>query len=748
MKKLLIPILASLLIFKTSIAQNNMSAYSKMVMSKLSPYVYNSNGSTKKSIDVPADVQKLYGLYNSNGSYMINALIKPNNLLTSTYLNSIGVKINSKIGSIWSVSIPIESLKTISQCKNIIYTEVQVPAKPRLNAARTETHLDSLHLGLGFPKNFTGKNVIVGVIDLGFDFTHPTFWDSTQTQARILKVWDQTGTGTPPTGYTYGAEYSSKAAIAAKANAGDGSHGTHVAGIAAGAGIMRNGSKTNHGCAPNADIVMVQLGNSTADAAKYIFDYATSQSKPAVINMSLGTHIGPHDGKSLLDQAFDAMVGTGKVLVGAAGNEGDNKLHIKKTFANDTLVTIVQFEGASPYKGVGQVDIWGDPNQSIDLNIMLINASGNIVAQSGFINTYKDTTDNNNAMTFGTDTVYFDVTTVKQSALNQKPNILLGFVNKSANSYLAIALKAASGTTHLWNHGTGTGASFTNETPTSGPIPKFTVGDVNSTNGEIGGTAKSVITVGAYTTTNQYTNISGNTKNIPFNVPLGEIAPFSSNGPTVDGRTKPEITAPGNVIISSVNSFDSKFLPSGASFDDVADSVTVNGKVFYFGAEQGTSMATPFVTGVIALMLEANPLLTSNRVKEILSSTARNDNKTGSIPSSGSNTWGWGKINPVGAVQTVLGTVGITNNEFQMNTTIFPNPSSNNFTIVHKSPTSNKLNMQLYDLNGRLLVSDTILPENGVHTANYITDELQNGVYFLSLSDAENISQFKLIIQK
>ncbi len=121
-------------------------------------------------------------------------------------------------------------------------------------------------------------------------------------------------------------------------------HGSHVAGIATGA----DKKSGYHGVAPDADIVFVSFGQNSVDipnAVKYIFDYAESVGKPCVINMSLGSHMGPHDGTSTIDRFFDSVVGPGRILVGAAGNEGGKRLHVHKTFTEDdkTLKTILGF---------------------------------------------------------------------------------------------------------------------------------------------------------------------------------------------------------------------------------------------------------------------------------------------------------------------------------------------------------------------------------------------------------------------
>ena len=184
---------------------------------------------------------------------------------------------------------------------------------------------------------------------------------------------------------------------------------------------------------------------------------------------------------------------------------------------------------------------------------------------------------------------------------------------------IGITITATSGTVHIW-------ADDYYSQLTGNGLSGWTDGDSKYTVGEIGGTGKNVISVGAYATrTGSYAREEG------------MIAEFSSLGPTADGRVKPDITAPGNQIISSYSS--AQFYDSG-----ICDNTTVNGKKYYYGYMSGTSMATPFITGVLATWLQANPTLSPNDVRNIFKKTARQDNYTGTISENGDNTWGFGKI--------------------------------------------------------------------------------------------------------
>ncbi len=724
--------------------KSNLSAYSKILLNDVSQYIYVNNSVPKKNFDIPQNIIKEYGILKQNKTYSIGALIKVNNSDLESDFKNLGIHTNSKFGNIWSVTIPLVALKSLEKNTNISYIEIQAPAKKKLNAANIETKLDSVHLGVGFPKGFTGKNVVVGVIDGGFDLTHPTFNSRENGKSRIKKMWDQNDeNGAKPNGYNYGSEYIGESGINSKLNAGDGSHGTHVSGIAAGSGILRGSNWSNHGCAPDADLVFVETnGNnsSIADAANYIFNYASSVSKPAVINMSLGEHIGPHDGTSLLDQAFDLMTkDKGRILAGAAGNEGGTKLHIFKKFNKDTIGTFVKFEGSqNPKMGRGKIDLWGDSLVNFELAIFYNN---DLFYLGHKINELRDTSYSTSLISNHHDSLLISISIVKNSPLNNKTNILMQLTNTSDSADVLLRFSSKSGNIHVWNHGLNAGADFTSET-----LNNLVEGDNNCTSGEIGGTANGVITVGAYTTTNQYVNLSGQLVTNISN--LGEIASFSSRGPTADGRIKPEITAPGNVIISSVNSHDVDFLPKGNSFRNVADTSIFNGKTYYYGAQQGTSMSTPYVAGVIALMLEADPTLTAAKAKEILMFTARNDDYTGSIPSVGNNIWGRGKINPIGAMKVTLAAAGFTENSIKMNTSVYPNPASNEINISFYSNSYSSHDVEIMDMNGRTVLAQTYQVLRGENSNKINIESLRSGMYIIKISDQYTTGFFKVIINK
>lgn len=651
-----------------------------------------------------AKISQQFPVEDVNGELFIGGMIKVSQDFDEKKLTDLGVEINSRINDIRTIKIPVSKIPEIARIEGIIYIQTDTRIKKKLNNARQETSLDNVHTGTGLSQAYLGEGVIIGVVDFGFDYTHPMFWNLQGNDMRISRVWNMTdNNGTPPSGFSYGSEIiGAKIIYEAGCSATDGSHGTHVAGIAGGSGYGTTGIYT--GVAPASELVFVQMGGGESDvinAVNYIFSYAQAAGKPAVVNMSLGTHIGPHDGTSLNDQAFASLSGPGKILIGAAGNEGGTPMHASQTFPDpinqNNPETLVYFEQSQSNTGYGLLEIWGAPNTSITMAVNIIDALGNYVDYTDY---YQSSSNPSAALNLSG--VNVELEGEGTNYLNNRPHFIVYIENNDPGLFPTIELKddyGVNNTIHIWNHGLGHGAPLTNNFPNIGIINGWMEGNVDYTVGEIGGTSPYVITVGAYTTKNSYTNFNGQMQIIPFYVDNGALAPFSSHGPTLDGRVKPEITAPGNVIVSSVNSFDNNYSPSN---EEVVYQLTDGSNYWYFASMQGTSMATPFITGVTALMLQAKPSLNAASVKNIFKSVGRADGYTGTIPSSGSNSWGFGKIQAYNAVVGAIYYNNIQEDNSNALLLAYPNPTSD-FTRISIYPLEDEAQISIFDNTGREL---------------------------------------------
>ena len=89
----------------------------------------------------------------------------------------------------------------------IAYIQLDEPVvMPHLDVARKDTRVDSVQGGYHLPMAYSGKNVVVGVIDFGFDYNHPAYYDTTGTAYRIKRVWEMNGSGPAPAAYGFGRE--------------------------------------------------------------------------------------------------------------------------------------------------------------------------------------------------------------------------------------------------------------------------------------------------------------------------------------------------------------------------------------------------------------------------------------------------------------------------------------------------------------------------------------------------------------
>jgi len=552
-----------------------------------------------------------------------------------------GVRMDSWVGDIRTFRVPLRKLDAFLHHPGLIYADISETASPDLQLSLPSTRADSVQQGLGgLLRAYRGQGVVIAVIDWGFDYTHPNFYDSTLTEMRLSRAWDQNKrSGPPPQGYSFGTEYVGREALLAAGSDtlytfGPTSHGTHVAGIAGGS----SAGTPYLGAAPESELVFISLRRdapSLIDAYTYIRDYAASVGKPFVVNMSFGLHTGPHDGNLLPSLAIDDMAGPGRVFVASAGNNGSAAFHIDQDFSaspDDTLRTVVGFGNVADYFGQ-TLSLWGSPQSTFSAALLLANNANNTVFQTPFYFTGDEPSLDTVFLVNG-DTLRLILESLAEDFLSGRPHIQMEVRNRTGMK-VVLLLRSEDSHVHAWNtmrlniRYTNWGVAFGNN------FPGARAGDIHYGIGEPGGCGRETITVGSYQAEQFFPNGS------PW---LGNLSGFSSRGPTVDGRTKPEITSTGQSVNSSINSFDTN--------ETSGFSTTVNfqGRVYPFKAYSGTSMSGPMVAGIVALMLEANPQLSAAEAKAILQSTARSDSFTGAIGPEGNNTWGWGKANALAAV--------------------------------------------------------------------------------------------------
>jgi hypothetical protein len=285
-------------------------------------------------------------------------------------------------------------------------------------------------------------------------------------------------------------------------------------------------------------------------------------------------------------------------------------------------------------------------------------------------------------------------------------------VNKDASLKLQLLITATDGTVHAWNvanktnHAGNEGADFV-----SNPnFPGFIGGDALYGIGEPG-CAEGNITVAAH---------SSGYWNLDSIYISGDLAYFSSYGPIIDGRQKPDISAPGMGVVSSISRWTTGNYMSRLSF-------TEDGYSYKWSDMSGTSMSSPAVTGIVALLLQANPNLSYSQIKDILHLTARNDDKTGPLVANDSADlrWGWGKIDAVNAVNEAIRRVSIaTAEEYRLPLHIYPNPTSGTVTI--HTGCGEQQTLEVYGIDGRRIEQCPVTEQTTLDTSRW-----PRGVYIV-----------------
>jgi subtilisin family serine protease len=678
-----------------------------------------------------------------NNKLLIGMLIKTNDPGTlQQQIEAVGGLVETIAGDIMVVEVPVNDAQNIALSDAAIYSDVSISRKPLLNNSRVAIKADIVQAGTGLPQGYNGKNVVVGVVDSGIDWSYADFSNGSGT--RIKYLWDMSGFSGAPTGYSYGTESTksqidSKMCTEADLNDGEG-HGTHVSCIAAGNGATNS---LYTGIATGADIIFVKgfrsgpgfSDNDVLNGCSYIFSKAQAMNEPAVINLSLGGQYGPHDGTSNYEQALSNLTGPGKIICASAGNDGNDRVHLSyavsgSSTASASIAPLALSSGSGPVL----IDMWYPQSGNITVGLALYSTSGSLLGYTTAVS--PGSIMNNKAVTISGTT--YGMLTIDATATNNTNNncreVYIYLTNNNGASDLSNV------TWCLYTYGSGTFDAWIAEGGKFGSVTSGSIkGGDNISSVAVPATAKKIICVGSYVTTPCWTSINKYSYCYNPAVTKDSLSSFSSMGPTRDGRLKPDLVAPGQAIVSALSSS----LVIGTDVD--SSWIVKDGK---HQIMQGTSMAAPHVSGVVAMLLEKNRSLSYDQVYSILTSSTAKDSYTGQ---SATQLFGYGKLNALTAIQSTTTDVALPPNGTRQYRLYhnYPNPFNPSTRIAYDLPASGNVSLKVYDILGneiRTLVNG--IKPAGHYEVEFNAGNIPTGIYIYQLKAGGNIISNKMLLVK
>ena len=685
-------------------------------------------------------------------------------------LESLGVKIQSKFDGKVTANVPVVAIEQVASLSNVAKVSVAKRVKEKTYRSRVLTNVDDVLTlsadaqAAGLLQAYNGSGVVLGIIDTGIDFGHQLFKDA-NGNSRIKKKYVYNTTAEELQEYTGTSYYYN----------GE-THGTHTSTIAGGSDYTATAyvytTSTSYttvnnakfgGMAPGTDLVLCDLGEELTDAniaacIQLISEYADQVGKPCVTSLSLGGHYGPHDGTGDMADVCAQYTGPGKIILFAAGNEGEDGIYLGKNASSSSpAMTVLSSQTRSSYSMDygAMISYARTPNTELAARYYVVNTSTNRVLWTSKEITTDDqlVDDEGNLVLYGTEISVNDVgadgTTplstyftayqsdsdkygylccyMEQDSHNDKWNIetILYYLKAVSNNYkIGISVYPKTGTSYVdsWP------VAYLDFTASSATVNgnRFTAG-TNECSISDEGTYPSVISVGAYVSSKYWRagTTSASTQAWSNNGTYQQISMFSSYQPEGSGPlgTKlPWITAPGEVILAGYNS---GYNPG----DNVYYAYGTN-KVL--GAMSGTSMATPCTAGITALWLQVDPTLTPAQVKEIMAETAIKDSYvTGTYASH----FGNGKIDALAGVEYLLANkTFISADPIDVTITTGPGEQKTATVTVRGNKLSGNITATLNDNTGLFSIDKTSIDKTAAMTSSGETltitfDPTEEGTY-------------------
>ncbi|MDE6272158.1 MAG: S8 family serine peptidase [Muribaculaceae bacterium] len=570
----------------------------------------------------------------------------------------------------------------------------KLKAVTTMEAARFAKDANFIYEGIGLPGSFDGSGVVVGFSDVGFDACHSNFLTMDGSESRVRRfVHYELGEGridrleTPEEISAYRTDYAPQ------------THATHVAGILAG----RGADGKYMGMAPGADIVA-----TTSDlydvvilaGIEEVIAYAKSVGKPAVINISIGSYGGPHDGTSLFCQYLDKCAEDAIICI-STGNEGNTSNHIGHTFTSaDDKIEFRWSDKQWAYLDVkGYTEMYSEDDSPLKVGLYLTrhNSNADRPYKGPMVDLAEDpewVLTSDPALAEADPRFHYDETYAKY--FDGEVYIQGGIDPNNGRFYARISYDTETeeyaSPTQPWGKyqfggyvqgvagkrvdmfGDGSRSSFISNQGKPRPDSDMSISDL--------ATGKNVISVGAYWARESLEMMNGN--KWYGGTPM-TICDFTSYGTLIDGRVTPMTNAPGSPIASSYSG------PNVALSSP--DYCVYEFDGHYWGPDGGTSMSTPYVAGVIATWLQAHPTMTSKEAQELIIKT----NDTENYPLEANPRHGLGVFEPYIGLKELVAR-GYTDVETVLAQSVFAKYSGG---VLHiNNPDARDLRIDVYSVDG------------------------------------------------
>lgn len=575
-------------------------------------------------------------------------------------------------GDIYIAVIPASRLRALAADEAVVRIEANEARQLVMDTMHIVVGADKLqpeqYQKWGFHQAYTGKGVVVGITDNGFDFTHPMFRDA-QGNTRIREAWDMFAD--QPGGYVgLGTTYKQEQILAQKTMTNNNTaHGSHVMGIAVGSqwqgyrgvafesdilavnmhiGSSKEQDKALYDKVKNSsDASVKSTMNAVTDisdvldylAVKYVLDYAKEHGQPCVVNCSWTGQESFSTKNSLSEEFVNSLTGPGRIIVAGVGNDGDTQTYFEKKaserifkreleFRDNTAFIHLSAQG--PYTLKMVVDALSSDTIKYTSEEIEKKCTGDDGYQSMAPVLFPD-----GRIGLYNCTIYYDGGNVAVAWEYDK--VLL-----EANPKMTLIVESDGDARISTSWGKLIAADMQINSP-------YTIGAPAA--------YRDVIAVGGTAWREGVRSSDGKWLEGGQNLnPRGEVISWSGTGPTISGLTKPDVVAPGQRIVSAFNSFLAPDVKEQWANITRRDTYSIDGKEHAMWVSDGTSMACPVASGVIALWLQADPTLTPQRIKEVISRTATRPAEWLSYPN---NMYGYGQIDAYRGLLDILGLTAI-----------------------------------------------------------------------------------------